>query len=345
MRENFLSTETLKKIGITCNSLKGERREDDAEYDEPETIESIRRAIERRGFETVVIEADVNCFQTLKEENPDFVFNMAEGIGKGARESQIPVMVEMLGIPYTGSDPLTLAIALDKARAKEVLYYYSIPTPGFKVLWDGGEDVGDLKYPLFVKPLLEGSSIGISERSLVKNEQELKELSRELIERLKEPVIVEEFLEGREFTVALLGNKPEVLPIIELDFSSLPEEKRFDCFEVKWYLDDDKLVCPAQIDAELKQRIEETAVKTFRALRCRDLCRIDMRLDAGGVPNVIDVNPLPGLAPDPRENSRFPKACYTAGMSYDEIIWSIVDAAVMRYESSRNLQYTRALQR
>jgi len=327
------------RIGITCNALKGERREEDAEYDEPETIRAIEQAIERRGLETIRIEADLDCFQRLRKERPDFVFNIAEGIGRGARESQVPVMLEMLDIPYSGSDPLTLAIALDKARTKEILSYYGIPTPRFQVLWNVDDRIDSaLNYPLFVKPLLEGSSIGITERSLVNDEKQLREVSGELIERLREPVIVEEFLEGREFTVAMLGNEPGVLPIIELDFSSLPEEKRFDCFEVKWYLDDDKLVCPARIDKNLKDSIENTAVKTFRALRCRDLCRIDMRLDANGVPNVIEVNPLPGLAPDPKENSRFPKACYTAGMSYDEIIWAVLDAATRRYEGSGDIQ-------
>jgi D-alanine-D-alanine ligase len=342
MKENFSSTTIPRgsRIGITFNSLKGDRSEDDAEYDEPATIDAIRKAIEKSGFETILIEADTNCFQRLKEERPDLVFNIAEGIGKGARESQVPIMLDMLGIPYMGSDPLTLAIALDKARTKEVLSYYGIPTPRFQVLWSGEDEIDpDLSYPLFVKPLLEGSSIGISERSFVNNEQQLREITKELIGRLKEPVIVEEFLDGREFTVALLGNEPRVLPIIELDFSSLPKEKRFDCFEVKWYLDDNKLVCPARIDEKLRNDIEKTAIKTFRVLRCRDLCRIDMRLDARGIPNVIEVNPLPGLAPDPKENSRFPKACYTAGMSYDEIIDSVLKGAVERdrFESSGDI--------
>lgn len=342
MKEDYLPTGTRNRICIAMvfNQLKGARGEEDAEYDEPETIYAIKRAIERKGFETTLIEADINCLQKLKElkerkkEKTVLVFNIAEGTGKGARESQVPVMLEMLGIPYTGSDSSTLAIALDKARTKEILHYYGIPTPRFQVLWNGEEEIGDLRYPLFIKPLLEGSSIGISERSLVKSEDQLRELSRELIKRLKEPLIVEEFLDGREFTVALLGNKPEVLPIIELDFSSLPEEKRFDCFEVKWYLDENKLVCPAHTDTELKGALEKIAIETFRALRCRDLCRIDMRLDEKGEPNVIDVNPLPGLAPDPEENSRFPRACYAAGMSYDEIIWAIIDAAMRRYEGS-----------
>jgi D-alanine-D-alanine ligase len=341
MKESFSYTKIPEdsRIGITCNSLQGERREEDAEYDEPETIRAIERAIERKGLETIRIEADLDCFQRLREERPDFVFNIAEGVGRGARESQVPFMLEMLGIPYMGSDPLTLAIALDKARTKEILSYYGIPTPRFQVLWNVDDGIDSaLDYPLFVKPLLEGSSIGITEKSLVNDGRQLREVSKELIERLKEPVIVEEFLEGREFTVAMLGNEPRVLPIIELDFSSLPEEKRFDCFEVKWYLDDDKLVCPARIDEGLKRRIERTAIKTFRALRCRDLCRIDMRLDADGIPNVIEANPLPGLAPDPKENSRFPKACYTAGMSYDEIIWAVLDAAVRRYEGSSHIQ-------
>jgi len=338
-----LNTEILKdfRIGFSFNSFNGERKEDFAEYDEIPTINAIKTSLESFGFDVIPIEADLDAFEKFRKERPDLVFNIAEGIGRGARESQIPMMLEMLGIPFTGSDSTTLAIALDKARTKEILSYYRIPTPRFRVFRDVKDTskvssisgLPRLKYPTFLKPLREGSSIGISVRSLVSNENELKKEVKEIIDRYKQPVLAEEYIDGREFTVALIGNKPEVLPLIELDFSLLPDNApKFDCYEVKWYLDDDKIRCPANIDANLAKKINKIAVKTFKVLDCRDLCRIDIRLDDNGVPNVLDVNPLPGLTPDPKENSRFPKACYTAGMSYREIIGRILFSAIERYK-------------
>lgn len=338
-----MNTEILKdfRIGFSFNSFNGERKEDFAEYDEIPTINAIKTSLESFGFDVIPIEADLDAFEKFRKERPDLVFNIAEGIGRGARESQIPMMLEMLGIPFTGSDSTTLAIALDEARTKEILSYYRIPTPRFRVFRDVKDTskvssisgLPRLKYPIFLKPLREGSSIGISVRSLVSNENELKKEVKEIIDRYKQPVLAEEYVDGREFTVALIGNKPEVLPLIELDFSLLPNNApKFDCYEVKWYLDDDKIRCPANIDANLAKKINKIAVKTFKVLDCRDLCRIDIRLDDNGVPNVLDVNPLPGLTPDPKENSRFPKACYTAGMSYREIIGRILFSAIERYK-------------
>lgn len=338
-----MNTEILKdfRIGFSFNSFNGERKEDFAEYDEIPTINAIKTSLESFGFDVIPIEADLDAFEKFRKERPDLVFNIAEGIGRGARESQIPMMLEMLGIPFTGSDSTTLAIALDKARTKEILSYYRIPTPRFRVFRDVKDTskvssisgLPRLKYPTFLKPLREGSSIGISVRSLVSNENELKKEVKEIIDRYKQPVLAEEYIDGREFTVALIGNKPEVLPLIELDFSLLPDNApKFDCYEVKWYLDDDKIRCPANIDANLAKKINKIAVKTFKVLDCRDLCRIDIRLDDNGVPNVLDVNPLPGLTPDPKEDSRFPKACYTAGMSYREIIGRILFSAIERYK-------------
>jgi len=342
MKGKNLNTEILEdfRIGFSFNSFDGERNEDFAEYDDLSTIDAIKRSIKSFGFDVIPIEADLDAFEKFRKEKPDLVFNIAEGIGGRARESQIPMMLEMLGIPFTGSDSTTLAIALDKARTKEVLSFHKIPTPRFRILRDSKDilkissilSTPGLKYPIFLKPLREGSSIGISKRSLVFDDKELKKEAEYLIERYNQPVLAEEFVPGREFTVALIGNKPEVLPLIELDFSLLPSDApKFDCYEVKWYLDEDKIRCPANLDENLEKRIKRMAVKTFKVLDCKDLCRVDLRLDDNGVPNVFDVNPLPGLNPDPKENSRFPKACYTAGMSYRDMIGRILFSAIERY--------------
>jgi D-alanine-D-alanine ligase len=148
---------------------------------------------------------------------------------------------------------------------------------------------------------------------------------------------VEEYIDGREFTIALLGNPPRVLPIVEVDFNNVPNNlPKFDCYEVKWFWDSpsnevESVICPARIDKKIEDSIKKIALYTFKVLGCVDICRIDMRLDKNGIPNVLDVNVSPGLIPDPKENSRFPKACYTAGMTYNEIILSVLEAAMKRY--------------
>jgi D-alanine-D-alanine ligase len=243
----------------------------------------------------------------------------------------------MLGIPYTGSGVGTLAVTLDKRRCKEVLLANGIRTPEFQLIRSLKDLKTSLKYPLFVKPNNEGSSRGITAKSLVQNQSELFETVSEILERFRQPAIVEEYLSGREFTVSLIGNsEPLVLPIVEVDFSNLPEKAlKFDCYEVKWIYDSklagyDTTHCPARIDDDLLQKIEETAKRTFEALEIRDLCRMDIRLDDEGEPSVLDVNALPGLIPDPAENSRFPKAAYTAGYTYNELICAIFCAALKR---------------
>jgi D-alanine-D-alanine ligase len=331
------------KIGLTYNSLpeKNSRYKTDefAEFDDISTILAMKNAIESDGYEVVLIEANEDAYEKLKNLKPDFVFNIAEGLRGTSRESQIPAMLEMLGIPYSGSNVLVHAISLDKAKTKEVLDYYGIPTPKFQIFRIENEKLNkDLNFPLFVKPNAEGSSKGITSKSVVNNEEELRERVKFIISRYKQPALVEEFLDGREFTVSLLGNDPpEVLPIVEFKFDSLPNGvPRFDCYEVKWFWDSPKskvetVICPAKIDKELEIKIKNIALDTFRILDCVDFCRIDIRLDKNNMPNVLEINTLPGLIPDPKENSRFPKACYAAGMSYDQIILSILRAAMKRY--------------
>lgn len=326
------------KVAITCNRLPPDysREASDAlaEFDSPVTVEAIKKALLNHCDEVVVIEADENAYEAIKAENPEFVFNIAEGIRGEAREAQIPAMLEMMGIPYSGSGVETLAITLDKRRTKEVLLANGINTPKYTTLRSGEEMLNSLRYPLFVKPNFEGSSRGITASSLVRSEEELRMVAREIIQRYQQPALVEEYLPGREFTVALLGNLPEVLPIVEVYFDSLPEGvPRFDSYEVKWVYDSnyDTTRCPADLNLKLKGKIEETSKRTFEVLEVKDLCRIDLRLDAKGEPSVLDVNALPGLIPDPRENSRFPKAAYAAGYAYEELIGAIFSSARKRY--------------
>jgi D-alanine-D-alanine ligase len=312
-----------------------------AEWDDMETIEGVRDALASRHETVDLVEAVEGAYQRLRDLRPDLAFNIAEGLRGESRESHMPSIMEMLGVPYTGSSPLTLALCLNKARTKQVLSYFSIPTPRFFV----ADSLSDLEgsvpmgFPLIVKPLFEGSSKGIRDDSIVRSDGELGSRVAEVIEGYGQPAIVEEYLDGREFTVALLGNGEtlKVLPPVEINYSALPEGVNpIYSYEAKWILDRpetplDIFTCPADVDEELGAAIEDTARRAFRALGVRDWCRIDLRLDPGGTPAVLELNPLPGILPDPSQNSCFPKAARSAGMDYDTLINAVVDAARKRY--------------
>ena len=310
-----------------------------AEWDDESTIAAIESAL--RGVGDVVrLEADDGFPDALRESSPDIVFNLAEGMGGPSRESFVPSFCEFWGIPYTGSDPITLGICLDKARTKETLVHNGIPTPDYRVAHDPTSVPRDLELPLMVKPLHEGSGVGITQRSLCESWTEVETEVTHVVERYGEPAIIERFLDGREFTVAILGNDGDgrVLPIVELDFQTLPTgAHQIYSYEAKWIWDRpeaplDIFSCPANCTPELQQRIENVAMAAFRSLRCRDWARIDIRCDSDQVPNILEVNPLPGIIPDPAANSCYPKAARAAGLSFDETIQAVVHTAAERYE-------------
>lgn len=338
------------RVGLTFNMKRGEAEEaqeppgsgpladDQAEWDAPETIAAVQAALEER-HEVVLIDAGADAYTNLQKSRPDIVFNMAEGASGPCREGYIPSILEHLKIPYTASDPLTLNICLDKSRTKEILAYYGLPTSRFRVVSDNNFSFNTLHYPLMVKPLHEGSSIGIRNNSLVHTRQEMKERVLWLLDNYKEPALVEEFLPGREFTVAILGNGNEarVLPIVEILFHSLPQGVNpIYSYEAKWIWDQSAnpleiFECPAKLSEKLKEEIESSCLSAYRILRCRDWCRIDVRLDSEGHPHVMELNPLPGILPRPEDNSCFPKSARAAGMSYNQLINEVLDIACRRY--------------
>ena len=249
-------------------------------------------------------------------------------------------MLDMLQIPYTGSDPLTLATCLDKARTKEILSYHNIPTAPFLIANETDQIKNiNLTFPLFVKPVWEGSSKGIFSSCFVDNMKELKEQVERIITEYSQPALIEEFLSGREFTVAILGNgdQAEVLPIVEINYNDFPDGFiPVYSYEAKWILDTkenplDVFSCPAKLTSEIETKIKQVALNAYKTLRCRDWSRIDIRMNADNVPNIIEINPLPGILPDPKENSCFPKAARTAGISYDEMLNKVLLAAARRY--------------
>jgi D-alanine-D-alanine ligase len=309
-----------------------------AEWDEPTTIAAVAQALGLFG-DVVRLEAVASFPQQLSRARPDLVFNMAEGLHGVNRESHVPAICEFLGVPYTGSDPLTLALALHKGRAKEVLAQRGIPTaPFIEIAAPADLAALRLPLPLFVKPVAEGSGKGIYSNNLCTTDAQVRERVATLIEEYRQPVLVETYLPGREFTVAILGNGPAArcLPLVAFDFSTLPAgAPPIYGYEAKWIWDsvDRQLAiyeCPARLTDALGGAIERVALAAYRALGCRDWCRVDVRLDAAGVPNVVELNPLPGILPDPRDNSCFPKAARVAGMSYDALIQEVVRIAWRR---------------
>jgi len=313
-----------------------------AEWDSAETIDAVAHALSALG-EVIRLEADEEFPELLRETKPDIVFNIAEGQNGVNREAHVPAICEFYGIPYSGSDPFTLSLCLDKARTKEALAYHGIPTAPFVVIRDESDlarlvKTLSLPLPLFVKPIHEGSSKGITEKNFCRTVAELERQTAFLLGTYEQPVIVEEFLPGAEFTCAVLGNgrTTKVLPIVGINFSSLPEGSiPIYGFEAKWIWDRpeqplDMFDCPAPIDSTLARAIERVTLDAYRVLGCRDWSRIDVRLDAAGEPKIVEVNPLPGILPDPADNSCFPKAARAAGISYDELIQTCLKLAATR---------------
>lgn len=310
-----------------------------AEWDTIETINAVKDALELH-HDVTLIEANENAFEKFKQVRPEIVFNVAECANGVSREAQIPAMLDMLGIPYTGSDPLTLATCLDKARTKEVLSYHKVPTSKF-IYAESVDDLANfnLKFPVIMKPVSEGSGKGIFNSSFVNNMEDLRERLAENLKSYDQPFIIEEYLPGREFTVAIIGNNSdtEVLPVVEINFNELPDNLLpIYSFEAKWVVDTREnplniFTCPAKIDKVLEEKIKNVCLRTYKVLRCKDWSRIDLRLDANGEPNIIEINPLPGILPKPEDNSCFPKAARAKGLSYDEMINKVLISAAKRY--------------
>lgn len=315
-----------------------------AEGDTPATIHAVERAIAGLGHEVTGVESDLGLERKLLRLKPDLVYNLAEGLFGDFRESYVPAVCEKLAVPYTGSGPLALGICLHKARCKEVLAAHGIANPAFRVFLPGEKvELNGLKWPGIVKPASEGSSKGIFDRSVAENESEARALIEETLSAYRQPVILEEFLPGAEYTVAMIGNapSPEVLPIVELDFSQLPASARkIYSYEAKWVWDVPSsplqiFHCPAEISASRRRAIEALVTRAFGVLELRDWCRMDVRLAADGTPNIIEINPIPGILPDPKENSCFPKAARAAGYSYAQIFEKVIGAAEKRFSGVR----------
>ena len=285
-------------------------------------------------FDTVVMINDRDIGTRLRRENIDFVFNLCNGIKGESRLSQLPALLENEGIPYTGSGPIPHGIAYNKIFSGKIFKASDIPTPGFFSVRSVEElEHLNLTFPLLVKPKDEGSSRGIKDDSLVYNREDLKRKVMENLKSYNPPVMISEYIEGREYTVGILGNheNQRVLPIMEIDLSGLPKEmNKIYSFEAKFEFDDYVVYhLPARLDEEMRRKIEDTARKAFYSLGLRDYSRVDIRVKEG-IPHVIEINSLPGLN---REISDIVKMAEADGITYEQLVLDIVEIARERTES------------
>lgn len=321
------------RVGFTFNMKREGVGDAEAEFDSPKTIELIAGAIESFGHSVVRLEATPDLPRRLMEARPDVVFNIAEGVRGRGREAQVPAMLELLGIPYSGSDPTTLSLCLDKGLTKQILRASGIETPEWQVLTTGREKLKAFRYPVIVKPNAEGTSKGITSASVVSDEASARAAAKLMLERFGQPALVEEYVAGREFTVGLLGERrPRVLPPMEIVFLGQREHPVYGYEEKQEMPDNVRFECPAKVTpAELK-RIEKICRDTFAALRCRDVARIDLRMTKDGTVHVIECNPLPGLTPD------FSDLCViakVASMDHRTLIGEILAGCIKRYREER----------
>lgn len=325
------------RVGVIFNVKRikpsyGGANDEEAEFDSPATIEAIAEAIRSYGHEVVLMEATPELASSMHPGIVDVVFNMAEGLRGRSRESQVPALLELCDIPYTGSDPATCLLTMDKGLAKRIVRQAGVPTPNWFVMHSSQDELPqDFRYPVVVKPIAEGSSKGVTTKSVAENEGALREAAQAIVKRYPDGVIVEEFLPGREFTVALLGEtEPRVLPPMEIIFRSdlhLP----IYTFDHKLDFNDEvRYDIPAKLDAKLRDEIEGVAARAFRALGCRDIARIDLRMDAAGIVNFIECNPLPGLAPKWSDLARIAEQ---TGLDYAGLIGEILTPALRRFRA------------
>ncbi|MFA6016591.1 MAG: ATP-grasp domain-containing protein [Patescibacteria group bacterium] len=315
------------------------RHQVETDFDDPKTTEWQISHLRNLGHKIIPIEADDKAYGKLYRlrKKIGLVFNVAEGMFGKDREAQFPAILEMLQIPYTGSSPLTSAIILNKVRTKEILKNYKVPVLDQCVFENNEVKDFDLKFPVIIKPISEGSSAGITRKSVVNNTTDLKKQVAYIIKSFNEPAMVEPFLSGREFSVAMVGNPPQILPIIEPNHNILPKKYLpFDSLEVKWFFEEERsdyLLCPAKISDKLKKRIEKICLLSWKALKVYDYCRIDIKCDEKENPFVLEVNSPPGIMPpEVSTTSYFPLAARKSGMDYESLLKKIINTALTRYK-------------
>jgi len=305
-----------------------------------ETAEAVEAAALKMGITSrlLLLRDDPDGFiKVLKEEDHDIIFNLCEGaFGLSTMEMNVAALLEFFGFRFTGSGALTLGICLNKAKTKGILSFHGIPTPRSFVVDSPPSTLHPpLSFPLIVKPLQEDASLGIDDGAVVEDEAALKERVEYILKVYHQPALVEEYIDGREFNISILGNdNPRVLPISEIDYSHLPEGLPKICgYEAKWvptsplYLKTPP-ICPAPVSKELEEGLSSIALRAYRALDCRDYARVDIRVGKDGICKVLEVNPNPDISPD----AGFARGARVGGLDYGQLIQEIVRVAIERYE-------------
>jgi D-alanine-D-alanine ligase len=324
------------KVGLTYNLKRINPLEtgldDEAEFDSQKTIDSIAEAITELGYDVELLEATADLAQKLSTTPVDVVFNIAEGIRGRNRESQVPAILELLDIPYTGSDPTTLSLTLDKALAKQIVRNAKVPTANSFIMNTGKEKLPkEIQFPVILKPVYEGSSKGIHAKNVIDNEEDLRKIASELLAKYKSGIMVEEYLSGREFTVGVLGaeKKVHVLPPMEIIFRSDLINPIYTFAHKQETNEEVTYEAPAKVDTQLLKEINGVVKKSFEVLGCRDVARFDLRMDSRGHVNFIECNPLPGLTPEWSDLCLIAKS---AGINYKSLINEILSPAIRRYK-------------
>ncbi|MBI4405623.1 MAG: ATP-grasp domain-containing protein [Deltaproteobacteria bacterium] len=333
-----LLTTKNPKIGLVYNLKRKTPLDPDyeteAEFDSPATVEALKATIEKFGCQVIPIEATRTLSENLKEHKVDVVFNIAEGSRKRAREAQVPAICDLLDIEHTGSDATCLAITLDKTISKKILSQDGVRSPQF-FLFTGGSKLGEtgLRFPAVVKPNHEGTSKGIGGSSVAKNHEELQNIVLAMWRKFQQPILCEEYIEGREFTIGVLGNSTlKILGPMEVVFKEPAGPFPVYSFEAKQSVPNEfcDLVCPVQLGREMDRKIAAFAKKVFKSLGCRDIARLDFRLDSQQNIYFLEVNPLPGLS------QGFSDLCIMAersGMAYDSLVKRILTPAIQRWRN------------
>ncbi|MCE5187499.1 MAG: ATP-grasp domain-containing protein [Planctomycetaceae bacterium] len=318
---------------------QGFSEDDVAEFDSDATLASLEQTIQDCGYRTERIgNGKTLSLKLAAGHRWDMVFNIAEGIGGRCREAYVPAMLELYGIPYTFSDPLVCALTLDKAMTKRIVAQHGLATPAFSVIERISQlSALSLKYPLFAKPLAEGTGKGIDQNSHIDTPHQLQSVCAALLAKYNQPVLVEEFLPGREFTTGILGTGADarVIGTMEIHMRNQNEPAIYS------YLNKEE--CESQIDYStltaqpLKDQVETLALRSYQVLQCRDSGRVDIRCDAAGKPCFIEINPLAGLHP---QHSDLPMICTRHDMSYQTLIGSILQSAFARADRKSDSAWT-----
>jgi len=342
------------RVGLIFNMKKNVQAGPDAppdalaEYDSAETVHALEAALSAGGHQVILLEADETLPNSVRRAAPDICFNIAEGLRGDSRESHVPALLEMLGIAYTGSKVLGHAISLDKAVTKRMWRDAGLPTAPFQTFLHSDEPLDPrLSLPLFVKPLREGTGMGINALSIIKDRSQLRQQVRWVIETYHQPALVEGYLPGREFTVGLIGNTSlpgerrwnglynergfHLFPILEIDANKGIGQGLYNV-DAKSYLPGEEeaplYFCPADIPASLERELKQLTIAAFEAIGALDLSRVDFRLGSDGRPYLMEINTLPGLKPG------FSDLCImadTEGIEYNQLINEILILAANRY--------------